>query len=54
MKNWRTTLIGVGGAIAQGGGAMLQQGNLNWKDYASMAFMILLGTVAKDFNVTGN
>lgn len=53
MKNWKTTLIGVGGAIAVGGGQMLQTGNLNWRDYATMAFMALLGAFAKDLNVTG-
>lgn len=52
-KNWKTTLIGVGGAIATGGGQLLQAGNLNWKDYAVMAFMTLMGVFAKDMNVTG-
>lgn len=53
MKNWKTTLIGVGGAVAVGGGQLLQSGNLNWKDYVMMAFMTLLGTFAKDLNVSG-
>lgn len=53
MKNWKTTLVGVGGAIAVGGGQLLQSGNLEWKDYATMAFFTLLGAFAKDMNVTG-
>jgi hypothetical protein len=53
MKNWKTTLIGVGGAIAMGGGQLLSQGNLDYKAYVSMAFMTLIGLFAKDMNVTG-
>lgn len=53
FKNWKTTAIGVGGAIAMGGGQLLSTGNLDWKAYVQMAFMTLLGAVAKDFNVSG-
>lgn len=52
-SSWKTTLIGVGGAVAVGGGQLLQSGNLNWKDYIMMAFMTLIGAFAKDLNVTG-
>lgn len=53
FKNWKTTLVGAGGAIAIGGGQLLASGNLNWKDYLTMAFMTLIGVFAKDANVTG-
>ena len=53
MKNWKTTAIGIGGAIAMGGGQLLMSGNLDWKAYVQMAFMAALGIAAKDFNVTG-
>lgn len=52
-NNWKTTLVGVCGAIATGGGQLLSSGNLEWKDYVSMAFMTLVGFFAKDFNVSG-
>lgn len=53
-KSWKTTAVGVGGAILQGGGALLSNGSLNWRDYVNMAVMVLLGTLAKDFNVSGS
>lgn len=53
MKNWKTTLIGVGGAVAMGGGQLLSTGNLDWKAYVQMAFMTLLGAFAKDFTTSG-
>ena len=53
MKNWRTTAIGIITAIMYGSLGLLQQGNLNWKDYAFMAGTTALGIVAKDLNVTG-
>jgi hypothetical protein len=52
-KNWKTTLIGVGGAIAMGGGQLISAGIFDWKVYIQMAFMAALGIVAKDSNVTG-
>jgi hypothetical protein len=53
MKNWKTTLIGFGGAVAMGGGQLLSSGSLDWKAYIQMAFMALIGTFAKDLNVSG-
>lgn len=53
MKNWKTTAIGIGGAVALGGGQLLSAGNLDWKDYVVMIFMTVLGGFAKDHNVTG-
>lgn len=54
MRNFKTTLAGVFGAMLQGGAALLQNGSLNWKDYAGMATAVVIGALAKDFNVTGD
>jgi hypothetical protein len=47
-KDWKTTAIGVGGAIAMGGGQLLSSGNLDWKAYLQMAIMALFGVFARD------
>ena len=53
MKNWKTTLIGCGTAVIYAALGVIQTGNLNLKDIAMAAGIALLGTLAKDFNVSG-
>lgn len=48
MKNWRTTLAGIGLGALQ-----LFVGGMNWKSILLSAAMAALGAVAKDANVTG-
>ena len=48
MKNWKTTLLGFGA----GGLNMLANGT-NWKQVLLSVGLALLGTYAKDHNVTG-
>jgi len=52
-KQWKklspdtqATIAGYAGAVATGGAALLQQGNLNPKDYVAMASLIFIGEVA--------
>lgn len=52
MKNWKTTLAGLGAAFAYALLAGLQ-GGLKPKDAAIAAGLGLLGAVAKDHNTTG-
>ncbi len=53
MKNWKTTLIGIGGAIALGTVSMVQTGKISLNDWVIMAITAALGFFAKDKNVTG-
>lgn len=53
MKNWRTTLAGIGGALVIGAAALIQSGQIGVKDWAVMAVSAVLGVLSKDFNVTG-
>lgn len=53
MKNWKTTLAGIGGALVIGAAALIQSGNITAKDWALMAVTTILGALSKDFNVTG-
>lgn len=49
FASWKTTLAGVGAAVA---GYLGQQGSAGWQ-IVSMVLMGLLGVFAKDSNVTG-
>lgn len=53
MKNWKTTLAGIGGALVIGTASMIQSGQIGAKDWAMMAVSAILGVLSKDFNVTG-
>ena len=53
MKNWKTTLIGVGAAVATVAGQLLTAGTMDSKTWISAIFMACIGVFAKDFNVTG-
>jgi len=53
MKNWRTTAIGVGGAVALTAGQLLQGGVTDWKVYLQALILAALGVFAKDSQVTG-
>ena len=52
MKNWKTTLTGLGSAFALLFFAQLQ-GGIKPKDAALAAGLALVGGFAKDHNVTG-
>ncbi len=57
MKSWKTTLVGaVVGLIPLGQGVLqgLGQGqHFNWTEILTGAGIMVLGSVAKDFNVSG-
>lgn len=53
MKNWKTTLAGVGGALVIGAAALIQAGTISPKDWATMITLTVISALAKDFNVTG-
>lgn len=47
MRNWKTTALGFVAAVLQ-----LMAGGMNAKTAASAAAIALLGTVAKDYDVS--
>jgi hypothetical protein len=57
MKNWKTTLIGLLGAIAIALEPIISGQGFNWKDDGGKIFTAIvvaaLGFVAKDHDVTG-
>jgi hypothetical protein len=53
MKNWKTTIAGCLTAGIYAAAALLQQGNMDWKDIAVTAGLAAVGVLAKDMNVTG-
>lgn len=53
MKNWKTTLLGLIGAIAQVVIPMSQTGTLTWKEIVFAALTAAFGYFAKDFGVSG-
>lgn len=56
MKNWKTTLIGLGVAIGNAvlsGGFVKPEGGVDWKSILVSVGFLGLGAVAKDSNVTG-
>ena len=57
MKNWKTTLTGVGGGLLISISALIQAnsagGKINWSAVGVGAIIAVLGLVSKDHNVTG-
>ena len=49
MKNWKTTLVGVIGAFANGAYAIMNTGVLDVKTIIMSAFMVALGFFSKGF-----
>jgi len=48
-EDTKLTLLGIGGAVVQGGGALLSQGNLDWKSYLGMFLSVALGWFGKTY-----
>lgn len=48
-QSLKLTLAGIGGAILQGGAELLTSGDLNWKNYLSMAMTAAIGFFAKTY-----
>lgn len=53
LNNWKTSLIGWGVGALTLLGSQIQTGSIDWKEWGLAIGFGLLGTVAKDFNVTG-
>lgn len=53
MKNWKTTLIGAAMASALIVLGLIQTGTVSLKDALIAGAIALIGSFAKDFNVTG-
>lgn len=53
-QNWKTTAIGVCGAVAYWLATYLQSGQFNLRDLVIGAAVAALGALAKDFNITGS
>jgi len=53
MKNWKTTVAGLVGAIALALQAELSTGTIDGKTIVTAVIVAALGFLAKDFNVTG-
>jgi hypothetical protein len=53
MKNWKTTLTGIIGAIAVALIPILQTGKFEPKDLVMPIVIAILGAVAKDYDTTG-
>lgn len=53
MKSWKTTLVGVGAAVATVVGQLLTAGTMDAKTWVSALFMAAIGVLAKDFDATG-
>jgi hypothetical protein len=53
MKSWKTTLAGIGAAVALVANQLLTAGTMDAKTWITAIFMAALGVVAKDFNTTG-
>jgi hypothetical protein len=54
MVNWKTTVAGLGGAVAIIVGNWLQTGNLtDWKALVTAVVVAILGWFAKDAGVSG-
>lgn len=53
MKNWKTTLLGLIGAVAQVVIPLIQTGTLTWKEIGFAALTAAFGYFAKDFDQTG-
>lgn len=53
MKNYKTTLVGVVGAIASVAYPLLTKGNVEVAEIIRAVVIAAVGFLAKDFNVTG-
>jgi len=53
MKNWKTTLTGILGAIAVAIIPIIQSGKFELKDLVIPIVIAILGFVAKDYDTTG-
>jgi hypothetical protein len=53
MKNWKTTLVGVLGAIFYAIFPLFQGGPISGKDLIIAGAVAGIGALSKDFNVTG-
>ena len=53
MKNWKTTLAALVTNLAYAFLSVYAGGGIDARDAALMAGLQALGTLAKDFNVTG-
>ena len=53
MKNWRTTLAALVINVIYSVLSVMQTGGIDFKDAALMVGLQAVGTLAKDFNVTG-
>ena len=51
MFNWKTTAIGSGGAIINVIAALFIDGVINKRTILQCLFMVILGTIAKDFGI---
>lgn len=49
MKNWKTTLIGILGAVSM----VLGSGAHGWQQYTTAGMVAALGVFAKDAGVSG-
>ena len=58
MKNWKTTLLGLTGAVWIAVQPLITTGTFNlqkeWKNLVGAAIVAAFSFVAKDFNVSGN
>ena len=53
MKNWKTTIVGVIGAMLNAAITLYQTGTIDAKTVIISAALAGLGFLAKDLNVTG-
>ena len=53
MKNWKTTLAGVVGAVVTVAVSLYQTGTVDVQTWITAIVMAALGVIAKDSNVTG-
>lgn len=53
MKNWRTTVVGIVGAVWIAAEPILQAGQIDWKSLATAVVVAAIGFFAKDAGVSG-
>jgi hypothetical protein len=53
MRNWRTTIVGVLGAVYVAVQPIIQTGGVDWPALGVAAFMAAIGYFAKDAGVSG-
>lgn len=54
MKSWKTTVLGLFGAVWVVAEPLLSQGAINWPTLGKAAFIAAFGYFAKDFNHSDN